>query len=260
MDRGYYLGCLDRGLELYWRTLAKARGLVLHTGEIAWMKSEQPGGPERIFRVNLAPDRAHERVAELVEMIRRGEAPSGVLLTHGSQPEDIDKILAAAGFAVDYDTGSVMAMDLGPSVDAQLKLNKHVAITTVADEGSLRVWTGVVNEALFEMELFSYEQFHDIHSLDNTYFSLGWLDGKPVSTCLTIVEDDVVAVEMVSTLREHRRRGAGTAVTVAALGDAQGVGAKTAVLRAEHEAVGVYRRIGFQEFYKRIVASFHPDR
>ena len=48
----------------------------------------------------------------------------------------------------------------------------------------------------------------------------------------------------------------GQAVTTKALQGLSEIGVKTAILRAEKEAVSVYKRIGFSEIYKRVIASY----
>ncbi|HYE09792.1 MAG TPA: hypothetical protein VEF53_06395 [Patescibacteria group bacterium] len=63
-------------------------------------------GAKRIFSVNLPDDCADELIDELVAMIKKGKAPSGILITPSSRPYNTDKILSAKGFHIDYDTGS----------------------------------------------------------------------------------------------------------------------------------------------------------
>ncbi|WP_432663136.1 GNAT family N-acetyltransferase [Wukongibacter baidiensis] len=255
MSKQYYLDCLDKGTKLYWRTLGKARGLELRTGDIEWIMSVPSGGAERIFSIRLPDDSLEDSMNELVNMIQKGEAPSGILITPSSKPDNIHEILSTAGFKINYDTGSGMAMDIGASVN-HIEFNENIEILSVEDERTLEVWTEIVNTALFEEDLFSYEQFYDLFMLDNTYFYIGLFNGRPASTCMTITEGDIVTVEMVSTLKEYRKNGLGRAVTTVALQEMKNIGIRTAILRAEKEAVNIYKRIGFQEFYKRTVANY----
>jgi len=55
----------------------------------------------------------------------------------------------------------------------------------------------------------------------------------------------VVGLWNVATLPEARRRGAATAVTLAALDDARSTGATMAVLASTDEALSLYQRLGF---------------
>lgn len=258
MDRQYYLNCLDRGTKLYWHTLGKVCGMSLHTGDIEWVMSVPKGGVERIFNISLPDNRASELIDELVVMIKRGEAPSGILITPGSKPDNIDKLLSAKGFHIDYDTGSCMAMDINSSIK-NVEPFDNISIVRVKDSDTLRIWANIVSIALFEDNLFSFEQFQDLFMLDNTYFYLGLLNGRPASTCMTIADGNIATVEMVSTLKEYRRNGLGLAVTTQALQGLSEIGVKTAILRSEKEAVNVYKHIGFVEFYKRVIASYECE-
>lgn len=258
MSHEYYLDCMDKGLKLYWRTLAKARGLELHTGDIEWVKSVPRGGAERIFNISLSHEGIEGSIKELIAKIQEGKAPSGILITPSSKPDNIADILSKSGFSVDYGNGSCMAMDLDLSIK-HIEFDENIEVIPIKDESTLKVWTNIVNTALFEEDLFSYKQFHDLFMLDNTYFYLGLYNGQPASTCMAITEDDISTIEMVSTLKEYRRKGLGKASVVNALQKMQKKGVNTAVLRAEKEAASLYRSIGFIEFYKRIVADYKEN-
>lgn len=255
MYEQYYLDCIEKGTKLYWYTIGKARDMSLHIGDIEWVMSVPRGGAERIFGINLPYEHANELIDELVVMINAGEAPSDILITPSSKPDNINEILSAKGFHIDYDTGSCMAMDIKSTIN-QVKPNKDISILPVKDPETLRVWADIVNTALFEGSLFSFEQFHDIFMLDNTYFYLGLLNGQPASTCMAIADGEIATIEMVSTLKEYRRNGLGVSITTAALQGLGEAGVKTAILRSEKEAVNVYKCIGFVEFYKRVIASY----
>ncbi len=72
---------------------------------------------------------------------------------------------------------------------------------------------------------------------------VGHLDGEPVATASSFVDDRHVRVEFVSARPDRRGRGVGAAMTAAA-GDADP--AKPAVLIASDLGQGVYRRLGYR--------------
>jgi GNAT superfamily N-acetyltransferase len=73
------------------------------------------------------------------------------------------------------------------------------------------------------------------------------LDGRAVATSLGVILDGVVAIYNVATVTEARRRGSGTAITVAAMADAQAQGATAAILESSEMGRSVYERLGFRE-------------
>jgi ribosomal protein S18 acetylase RimI-like enzyme len=73
------------------------------------------------------------------------------------------------------------------------------------------------------------------------------LDGRPVATSLGATFDGVVAIYNVATVPEARRRGAGGAITAAAMADAQRQGATWAILESSEMGRSVYERLGFRQ-------------
>lgn len=87
---------------------------------------------------------------------------------------------------------------------------------------------------------------------------VGYLDGEPVATAEVTMGGGVVGLYNVSTLARYRRRGIGTAITVAPLLDARAEGVGTAVLQASQDGQGVYARIGFRA--TGTYTEYHPPR
>ena len=73
------------------------------------------------------------------------------------------------------------------------------------------------------------------------------LDGQAVATSLGSVLDGIVAIYNVATVPAARRRGAGAAVTAAAMADAQADGARWAILETSEMGRSVYERLGFRQ-------------
>ena len=73
------------------------------------------------------------------------------------------------------------------------------------------------------------------------------LEGRPVATSLGSALDGIVAIYNVATVPAARRRGAGGAVTAAAMADAQADGARWAILETSEMGRSVYERLGFRQ-------------
>jgi ribosomal protein S18 acetylase RimI-like enzyme len=207
---------------------------------------------ERIFSIHIE-DYQEFRVQQMISFIKAGIMPDSMLITPNTMPENLTEILSGKGFIInDADPCMMMYLDNYSNTPSEIP---GFAITRVEEKERLADWLNIVNVALFGCELVTLEQFCDILVSGNTYFYLGSLDGKPATACMTITDGDTSVLEMVATLKEYRRQGLASAVIDRALSDLRGIGIKTISLRAEADGVGVYKRLGFHESFKRIVAS-----
>jgi len=249
----YEADIIEKGISIYWTTLGSARGLSLHTGDICYLKSNGNNGPERIFDIKIDNKNVEERISQMIANIKAGTMPDSLLITPNTMPSNLENILAEQGFNIDR-SGVCMLMDLDSYKHID-KANDSIAIKKVVDSEDLKIWSAIVNTALFEYELFSFEQFHDIFDLENTQFYLGYYDAIPVTACMTIFQDDTSVLEMVATLKEYRKRGIATAAIDMALCDLKDLKIKTVSLRAEPDGISVYKKLGFKECFERIVAD-----
>ncbi|HEU5434194.1 MAG TPA: GNAT family N-acetyltransferase, partial [Thermomicrobiales bacterium] len=74
---------------------------------------------------------------------------------------------------------------------------------------------------------------------------VAYLDGEPVGTSECVTVDGVAGLYNVATLPQARRRGVGTALTLAPLIAARAMGCWLATLQAATAGEGVYARLGF---------------
>ncbi|MFG2357820.1 GNAT family N-acetyltransferase [Streptomyces sp. NPDC048521] len=75
---------------------------------------------------------------------------------------------------------------------------------------------------------------------------LAEVDGVPAGAGLAILTERHVGLANIGTLRDHRRRGVGRAVTEAILRDGRAAGAHTAYLHSSDEALPLFERAGFR--------------
>lgn len=253
MNEQYYYDCIDKAITLYWRALGSARNMELHSGEIEYVKSIDGKGPERIFNINLKDKNIENCVDVLVNQIRDKEIPDSFLITPNTKPENLVEMLSDRGFEAD-DSGLCMAMDL-----INLKLNEissdNIEVQEVKDTDNLREWVHIINTALFECEIMSFDKFYDIYKIENTRFYLGYYDNIPASACFTIYDGIVGDLDMVATLSRYRNKGLASLTINKALRDLAELGVKTVSLRAETGGIELYKKLGFKEYCKRISVS-----
>jgi GNAT superfamily N-acetyltransferase len=246
------LDTIIKGIELSWTTWGKMRGEKLILDDISYVKSENDKGFERIFAVDIEENQEF-RVQQMISLIKAGIMPDSMLIMPNTKPSNLTEILSSKGFTINNnDPCMILYLD---TYEQRKTECINFDILKISEKNQLAEWLSIVDIALFECELVTLEQFYDIMTLDNTYFYLGLIDGKPITACMTIVEDETSVLEMVATLKEYRRKGFASTVIDSAIKDLQSKGIKTISLRAEADGVGVYKKLGFKECFKRIVAT-----
>ncbi|MDQ6877774.1 MAG: GNAT family N-acetyltransferase [Candidatus Dormibacteraeota bacterium] len=79
---------------------------------------------------------------------------------------------------------------------------------------------------------------------------VGEADGQPVSTGLGVTLGSRVGIFNIATLRSHRRRGYGAAVTARAVADGLAGEARWSWLQSSEDGYAVYERLGFRTVEK----------
>lgn len=102
----------------------------------------------------------------------------------------------------------------------------------------VRLWSGRESGAVFEDTVRA-------RSAPGFTHLLAVVAGVPVGCAATFTQGAWGEVQHVVTVPEHRRRGIGTALTVAALRSIGAHGATTAVLTSSPDGLRIYRRLGF---------------
>lgn len=252
MPSQFEVDTIVKGIEISWTTWGKMRDEQLVSGDISYVKSENGRGFERIFAINIEENQEF-RVQQMISCIKAKLMPDSMLITPNTKPSNLAEILSHKGFAIDSAAPCmILSLDDYKPLDAGYA---DFVISDVTDEGQLEDWLHIVSEALFECELITIEQISDVLTLDNTYFYLGSVNGKPVTACMTIVNGDTSVLEMVATLHEYRHRGFASAMIGKALLDLHRKGVNSVSLRAEADGVSVYKKLGFKECFKRVVAT-----
>jgi ribosomal protein S18 acetylase RimI-like enzyme len=190
------------------------------------------------------------RIDDVIEWFERRKVPFVWRLGPTDQPADLQDRLLAKGFTLDPDELSGMAAsleDLPP-----IELPDGAIIELVRDATAFREWLDVMVVG-FGMPPQIGDAFVAVGSLGfgddlPTRALLARVDGRPVAMALGVFAGGGIVIANVTTLPAERGRGLGRAVTLAAMRVGAEARARLAVLQSTEMGLGVYRRLGFEEF------------
>jgi ribosomal protein S18 acetylase RimI-like enzyme len=220
-----------------------------------------------IARVNsasaarFAPATADARIDDVVDWFAQRQVPFVWRLGPSDQPPDLQDRLLARGFALDPDEMPGMAAplaDLPP-----IELPAGATIELVRDAGAFREWLDAMAAGFGMAPQIgdAYMAFASLGFGDElpTRGLLARVDGRPVATALGVLAGDGIVIVNVATVPEERGRGIGRAVTLAAMHAGADAGAAIAVLESTEMGLGIYRRLGFEEYGRYRVLARLPD-
>lgn len=207
----------------------------------------------------LDPAEARVHAQEVVEYFARVERPFSWWVGPTDQPADLDRYLRDVGLEP-AETALAMAAPLDGLGDGD-PLPEGFRIERVADAERLLDFARInaANWSPPDQQVLRFYQLAAPILLQPDSCQLlyvGYLGGTAVATAELTVGEGVVGLYNIATLAASRRRGFGTAMARRPLIDARRRGFETAILQAAPDAVGIYRRLGFEAYGQ--IAEFKP--
>ncbi|MCB0116764.1 MAG: GNAT family N-acetyltransferase [Caldilineaceae bacterium] len=240
----------QENIAAYYRRFVGLDGVVLHRDDqVEWFASK-PGPPgSHVGRFNTeddidaAIDAAIDQViADMSAQVRRWDwavyrtcRPLDLgerLLRKGGKPGRVPWLLAALNDL------STEAPPDGFSV-------------RIVDSSAMMADWSRVSAAGFETGLDVCKVYHDAYaqhlpSADNNAVHLiGYHGDEPVTSSTLLVAGGIAGIYDISTPPEHRRRGFGSAITVATLNLARAKGQRHVCCMASDMGLPIYQRLGF---------------
>ncbi len=204
-----------------------------------------------VLRAQLAPDDIDSRIEATLAHFKSRGLPMRWRVGPTTQPADLGKHLTAHGLTCRGDTIGMAADLLALSED--LVPPSGLTIRRVSDRSALQKWVHSVAVS-FEHPASVGDILFEVHAHPGFGQHLAWrlylglLEGEPVAASRLFLAAGVAGISPVATVPEARRRGIGTAMTLAALREAHGMGYRIGVLHAAPGGLGIYRRLGFKEY------------
>jgi ribosomal protein S18 acetylase RimI-like enzyme len=201
------------------------------------------------FRTDDAADPA--AVISSAQEFFGGRDRSFSIWVRGDEPEDEDLVAAAkdAGMNQVYETPEMTA-------DAKVEereLPDAAELRRLDSAGQAGDYWHVTRESYIDLhfppELF--DTYDDDAALlaDNIAAFIAYLDDKPVSVAMTVVQKGVAGIYWVGTLEEARGKGLAWATTAAATNAGLDMGGEFASLQASHMGAPLYPKMGYETLF-----------
>jgi len=220
--------------------------------EMLWSISDIPFPLfNSVLRTRLAPDVAEQAIATAIARCRSRGVPLLWWTWPSTRPQNLGSLLKARGFTEEDFPG--MAIDLRKLSESRAALAR-LRIELVDDPRKRKNWSHILRVG-FELPEIVEEAFSDCAALDFTrrgslYNHIGWMEGQPLATSTLFLGAGVAGIYNVTTIPEARRKGIGSAMTLAALNEARTLGYRVGIIHSTPIASNVYRKLGFKEYCK----------
>lgn len=210
-----------------------------------------------VFHASFAAEQTGEKIQEFLQHYRsKGLLPMGWIVTPASQPADLGKQLEEHGF-VSEGIYPVMAINLR-DLDYHQDLPEGFVVERIRDFAGLDRWS----KAFLAVDYISEEDVAFFSEVFQKYgfgpeapyqLCMGLLDDQPIATSYAFFAGGVAGIYRVFTIPEVRRRGFGSALSLAAAQAGLEAGYQVAILIATDMGYPVFCRLGFQEYFHNVV-------
>jgi len=247
---------IEANLNATFALLDRAPSTQLHDDDphLRWYIT--PNVPHAIFNhVYFTRLPQEEDVDVRIEELRNHFASHQLPLTWSvgpfSRPSDLGSHLESHGLRCEEESPG-MALDL-KALNEDIAFPSELAIERVSNAEVLMEFVEVMRVG-FEMPEFTaaalFEEYNAMGLTDKSPWRnyVGRLDGEVVITASLAIVVGVAGIYNVVTLPKARRRGFGSAMTLAALREARELGYRIGILQSSAEGLGVYRRLGFEQY------------
>lgn len=182
-------------------------------------------------------------VARLLDAVHRGGVPHSMQLRPGWPPE-VDEMARQRGL-LRVPGEPVMVLDDHRQLSAAL-VGCGLSLRQISpEEGALHAHVAAGGQVVGQEGPYRKVVSPGVLRTPGIRGYVGEVNGRAVTTALSVTTGDCVGIFSVATLPGHRRRGYGAAVTARAARDGFDRGARWAWLSASDAGYGLYRGMGF---------------
>ncbi len=234
---------VENGIEYLLHLGSSPLAQRAHSDELAWVITGiDDNSYNGVAWFRVANNRADAMIEAIIQRFRRLSMPSLWFVDSVSQPADLEARLQAHG-CLRLDDGVGMVADL-TMLNEETRSIPDLEIRRVQDGSDLARWCDIYasddsqgRESLYGSLGFGVDQ--PLHH----YLAL--LDGVPVGTSSVFLGKRSAGIYHVEVKPEARRRGIGTALTLAPLLEARRRGYRLGNVGPSLESQHMYQRLGF---------------
>jgi len=182
-------------------------------------------------------------IADLLDAVGEAGVPHCMQLRQGWPPE-VDEVAKERGL-VRVPGEPLMALDNGRNLPATVECPGMSLRQLLPEEAHLHARVAAEGGVTRSEALYGEVITPEVLRSPGIRCYVGEVEGRSVTTALSVTLGDCVGIFSVATHPAHRRRGYGSAVTARAALDGHESGARWAWLSASDAGYAVYRDLGF---------------
>lgn len=207
-----------------------------------------------VARPRFDPRQAEQRISSIVDYFGQRKLPFLFYLHPSASPPDLAGRLERHGMER-WGTQEGMALErLNPEVHINRSVEVEQARNVETLDKAVEVYAGAYHlppTAASYMRSVLMTALYD----PAVYVYLARLHGIPAGTVTLVLKAGVAGLYGLGTLPDYRGHLVGTSLMVRAIRDAIGLGFRTAVLQAPPGSGRLYRRLGFEPYFRIEVFS-----
>ena len=201
-----------------------------------------------------------KQVSEIIEFFKTHGVPHLWWIGPSSTPKRLGEILVDKGLVKwEWDLPA-MGVDLRTLDDSKLQEisdRSGVLLNQIKTESDLDLWIGIASDIYTGFSAHLFDAFHNtfrIHLGEGEAAEImnfiAKIDGEPVGMSSVALGAGVAGLYCVGTLKEHGRKGIGSAASLMALLYGRKRGYEIGILQSSPPGLNVYTRLGFKEYFK----------
>lgn len=203
-----------------------------------------------VARPRFHPRQADSRIASLIHYFEQRHTPFLVYLHPSATPPDLALRLERHGLRR-WGFQDGMALE---RLDLRARGGYDVLQIEVARDAEVLAKAADINATAYHLppNAATYMRSVMMTALYDpaVYVYLARLQGIPAASVMLVLKAGVAGLYGLATLPEYRGRGVATNIMVHAISEAKQLGFRTAVLQAPPGAVSLYRRLGFETYFR----------